>query len=406
MDVEKIRRDIPILNQQIGGRPMVYFDNACMSLRPQAVIDKVTEYYTQLSACAGRSNHRLARKVNEEVENSRKKIQQFIGAKHSQEIIFTRNTTEGINLVAHSLELGANEIVLTSGKEHNSNLVPWLKLAKKIGIKHKVISQNEDNTWNMDNFEAELEKAKGKVKLVGLVQTSNLDGVTFPIKEITKTAHRAGALVLVDAAQSAPHQKINVQDLEVDFLAFSGHKLMGPSGMGVLYGKRELLDKMEGFLVGGDTVEYTTYTDYKHLPLPEKYEAGLQDYAGVMGLGAATDYLAKIDRQALARHEAKLNTIMTEGIKDLTRVHLIGPKEPHLRGGVLSFYVDGADPHQIALLLDQSYGIMVRSGQHCVNSWFNAHQITGSVRASVYLYNTEEEAKYFVQSLKKVMEVV
>jgi cysteine desulfurase / selenocysteine lyase len=402
-DVLKLRQDFPILQKKFEGKSLVYFDNACMSLRPQPVIDEITRYYTELSGCAGRSNHRLAQGVSEAVDVARVKVQKFLHAKFKEEIIFTRNTTEGINLVARSLNLEADDVVLTSGKEHNSNLVPWLKLVKELGIVHKIIPQKQDNSFDMVAFKKLLTK---EVKLVAIVQTSNLDGVTFPIKEIAKLAYKVGALVLVDAAQSAPHQKIDVQDLGADFVAFSGHKLMGPSGMGVLYGKKKHLEKMDGFLVGGDTVEWTTYTGYKHLPIPEKFEAGLQDYAGIMGLGIAVEYLSKIGWENIRQQELKLNTIITEGLEGEKRVRIIGPKDPALRGGIVAFTLDGADPHQIALLLDSTAGIAVRSGQHCVHSWFDAHKIKGSIRASLYVYNTVEEAEYFVESLKKILAVV
>lgn len=404
MDGNLIRQDFPILKKQMDGKPLVYFDNACMSLRPQVVIDEVTRYYTGLSACSGRSNHRLARAVTEVIETSRKKVQGLIRAKHSQEIIFTRNTTEGINLVANSLGLKVGDTVITTDKEHNSNLVPWLKLKRTLGIKHQVIRSNPDNTFNLDEFERVV--TNKKPRLVSVVYTANVDGVTNPIEEIVRVAHKAGALVMVDAAQSIPHQKVDVQKLKVDFLAFSGHKMMGPAGTGVLYGKQELLEKMEGFLVGGDTVEYTTYTDYKHLPIPEKFEAGLQDYAGIMGLGMAVDYLNKIGLEKIHEHEIKLNQIITVGLSEEKRLHVIGPDDPKKRGGIYSFYVDGVDPHQIALMLDNAYGIMVRSGQHCVHSWFHDRGIKGSVRASLYAYNTEAEAEYFVESLKKILIVI
>lgn len=399
-----IRADFPILNKDVNDLKPTYFDNACMSLRPQKVMDSIERYYTDMSACAGRSNHRFARQVTEAVDKARITVKNFIGAKYSQEIIFTRNTTEGINLVANTLGLKAGEVVITSDKEHNSNLVPWLKLKRTMGITHVVVPSHPDNTFNLSAFEKLIDEFKPK--LVSVVHTSNVDGVTNPVEDIVKLAHRNGAMVLVDAAQSVPHRPINVQKLGVDFLVFSGHKMMGPSGMGVLYGKRELLDKMDGFLVGGDTVEYTTYIDYKHLPLPEKFEAGLQDYAGIMGLGTAVEFLSNLGLDNIHQHEIELNTIISEGLADEERVHLIGPHDPKLRGGVFSFTVDGVDVHQIALMLDNAYGIMVRSGQHCVHSWFHDRGIKGSVRASLYAYNTAEEAEYFVESLKKILAIV
>jgi cysteine desulfurase / selenocysteine lyase len=402
--LDALRADFPLLKQTVKGKPLVYFDNSCMSLRPWPVIKTMERYYTDMSACAGRSNHRLARAVTEATEEARKKVAKFIGAKESHEIVFTRNTSEGLNLVAHSLGLKAGDVVVTSDKEHNSNLVPWLKLTKTLGIKHVIVKSREDNTFDMDAFEKVLESIR--VKLVSMVQTSNLDGVTFPIAEITQKAHEAGALMMVDGAQSVPHTKIDVKRLGVDFLAFSGHKMCGPSGMGVLYGKRELLEAMEGFMVGGDTVEYTTYTDYKHLPVPEKFEAGLQDYAGMMGMGAAVEYLEQVGMDNIHKQEVRLNTLISEGLSDEPRIRLIGPEDPAKRAGIFSFAVTGVDPHQISLLLDESYGIMVRSGQHCVHSWCHEHKMPGTVRASVYFYNTEEEALRFVDAVKQILAIV
>jgi cysteine desulfurase/selenocysteine lyase len=218
--------------------------------------------------------------------------------------------------------------------------------------------------------------------------------------------HQVGALVMVDAAQAVPHKQINVSRLNVDFMVFSGHKTLGPSGMGVLYGKRELLEKMDGFMVGGDTVEYTTYTDFKLLPAPEKFEAGLQNYAGIMGMGVACDYLSAIGMRAISDHVKELNQLVTEGLASMKRVRIIGPEDARLRGGISSFYVDGVDPHEISLLLDKSYGILVRSGQHCVHSWFDDRGIPGSVRASMYLYNTREEAARFVAAVEKVLDIL
>lgn len=404
MNMSSIRSDFPILKQTIHGKPLIYFDNACMSLRPQSVIDAVSHYYTDLSACAGRSNHRLAAKVTQEIDDTRQKVKKFLNASSPAEIIFTRNTTEGLNLVASSLGLKTGDTVVTSDKEHNSNLVPWLKLKRTLGINHQIVVSNADNTFNLNAFSDAL--TTQPVKLVSLVHTSNLDGVTNPMPEIVKLAHEHGALVMVDAAQSAPHQPLDVQKLDVDFLAFSGHKLCGPSGTGVLYGKKKLLESMDGFLVGGDTVAFTTYTDYQHLPLPEKFEAGLQDYAGIIGLGAAIDYLNEVGFDYLKQQELILNSHLTETLSNLPRLHLLGPEDHTLRSGIYSFYVDGADSHQISLLLDESYGIMVRSGQHCVHSWFNAKGIKSSVRASLYFYNTLEEVDRFAAALKSILTII
>ncbi|MFA5995396.1 MAG: aminotransferase class V-fold PLP-dependent enzyme [Patescibacteria group bacterium] len=406
MSLEQLRQDFPMLQQRLNNKPIVYFDNACVSLRPQVVIDAITQYYQEYSACGGRSMHKLGKRVTQECAVARQIIANFIHAQKPEEVIFTRNTTEGINLVARSLNLTAGDVVLTSDKEHNSNLVPWQVLAKQKNIAHKIIPSNPDNTFNLETYQNVLNTHKGKVKLVAIGYTSNLDGVTFPIKDIVKLAHQAGAKVLVDAAQAMLHHRIDVQNLDVDFLAFSGHKMLGPSGMGILYGKYDLLEQLEPFLVGGDTVEYTTYTEHKFLSAPKKFEAGLQDYAGMIGLGTAAKYLESLNYAEINQQEFTINKYITEQISQLPKLHIIGPVEPAQRGSIVSFYVDGVDSHKIALMLDESANIMVRSGQHCVHSWFNAHNIHSSVRVSFSFYNTLAEAELFATQLKKILMVL
>ena len=395
MNIEKIRKDFPILEKEI-----TYMDSACVSLKPRQVVEAINSYYNEFPACAGRSMHRLGTKVNKEIEKSRKAIAKFFNAK-SSEIIFTKNTTEGINLVASSLGLKKGDKVITTDKEHNSNLLPWQKLAKK-GIVHEIIKSNKDNTFNLEEFK---NKIKG-AKLVSVVHTSNLDGVTFPAKEIIKIAHENNALVMLDAAQSAPHKEIDVKKLDADFLACSGHKMLGPSGTGILYGKQHLLENMEPFIVGGDTVSETTYTTAEFEKPPEKFEAGLQDYAGIIGLGEAVNYLKKIGMKNIGNHEQRLNKRITDELLKIEGVSRIGPADSAKRSGIISFNVKGCDHHEIALMLDKSANIMVRSGAHCVHSWFNAHNMKGSVRASVYIYNTEEECDIFIEQLKKIIKIV
>lgn len=387
-----IRQDFPILNQD---KELVYLDNACMTLRPRPVIEAITKYYTEMSACAGRSNHRLANRVSQAVEESRRKISRFVGARRPEEIIFTRNTTEGINLVANSLGLTAGDKVLISDKEHNSNLVPWLRLRDNLGIEVEIV---RDGQWQA--------AITDEVKLVSVVMTSNLDGSTNPIKEIAKMTHQVGGLILVDAAQGVPHQKVAVTDLDVDFLAFSAHKMCGPSGMGAFYGRFNLLEKLSPFLTGGDTVVKTTYDSYEMLPVPEKFEAGLQDYAGIMGFGAAVDYLSQIGMENIQQHDLQLNQLLTIGLNQFDRIKLLGPESAKARGGVAAFTIEGADHHQVALMLDQLGKVAVRSGQHCVHSWFSDHKIAGSVRASVYFYNTTSDVEKFLETLTKVMRIV
>jgi len=401
IDVQRIRQDFPLLRDQ--QKPLVYFDNACMSMRPSEVISAIRTYYETMPACAGRSNHHLAVLVSQAVDESRVAVKNFVHAKKKEEIIFTRNTSEGLNLLARSLHLKHGDVVVVSDKEHNSNLVPWLYLHTTLGIEVRIVPSTTTNEADLSNWERAL---TGNVKAVSLVYTSNLDGVTNPVKEITKMAHKIRAVVIVDAAQAAPHQVIDVQDLDVDFLVFSAHKLCGPSGMGVLYGKYALLDALEPFMVGGDTVERTSYTSYTLLPVPERFEAGLQDYAGIMGTKAAVDYLSRIGLSHIHDHEVSLNMLLTKGLSEMSRVHIIGPQEAAKRSGIASFTVDGADHHQIALMLDKVGNVCVRSGQHCVHSWFTDRKIAGSVRASLYFYNTTEEVSIFLDTLRKVLAVL
>lgn len=401
LNIEKIRQDFPVLAKP---KPPIYFDNACVTLKPKQVIAAINRYYNEFPACGGRSLHRMGRMVTEEVEKARVAVQKFFGAKNPKEIVFTKNTTEGINLVAHSLGLKAGDTVLTTDKEHNSNLLPWQVLAKEKGIRHIIVPSRPDNTFDLLAFAKALENKN--VKLVSMVHTSNLDGVTIPAKEIIEHAHDAGALVLLDAAQSAPHREIDVRKLDVDFLACSGHKMLGPSGTGILYGKYHLLEQLSPFMVGGDTVIDTTYTSATMEKPPERFEAGLQDYAGIIGLAEAARYLSAVGLKNIAAHEVELNKRITEGTKNVAGLKIIGPVDPALRSGIFSFNIAGMDPHDIAMLLDRSANIAIRSGAHCVHSWFNAHGIKGSARASMYLYNTPAECDMFVSELAKIAKFI
>ncbi|MCX6820402.1 MAG: cysteine desulfurase [Candidatus Aenigmarchaeota archaeon] len=403
MDVEKIRADIPALQQKFNGKPVIYFDNACMSLRPRQMVEAMDEYYYKYPGCAGRSIHKFGTMVTDKYDAARKRMAKFIGAKDEREIVFTRNTTEGINIVAQSFGLQKGDAVITSDREHNSNLLPWQVLAKRAGIEHSIVYSNEsDGTFDLGEFERRVKMLGDRLKLVSVVHTSNLDGYTLPAKEIIDISHSAGALVMLDGAQSVPHKRIDVRKLDADFLAFSGHKMMGPSGIGVLYGKYEQLDKLQPFLVGGDTVQDTTYDTCIFLHPPERFEAGLQNYAGAIGLAAAADYLDGHGFDEAEKHEIELNRVITDGISGIKGLTILGPQDPKLRSGVISFNIEGMFPHDIAIMLDDTANIMIRSGAHCVHSWFNAHVIRGSARASLYMYNTKDEASTFVEKLKEI----
>jgi cysteine desulfurase/selenocysteine lyase len=400
VDVKGIREDFPLLAKEIYGKPIVYFDSACMTLKPNQVIDSMNYYYNELSSCGGRSVHKLGTEVTIKCDSARDRIKSFFNAKRAEEIIFTRNTTEGINLVARCLDFKKGDVVLTTDREHNSNMAPWHLMKELAGIRNEIVRSNTDNTFD---FEAFQERMGPDVKLVSMVHTSNLEGYTIPAQEIIKIAHENGALVMLDGSQSAAHTPVDVQALDVDFFSCSLHKMCGPTGMGVLFGKYDLLEKMPPFIVGGDTVAETTYDSTVYLDPPKRFEGGLQNYAGIIGSGAAVEYLSNIGMDNIHEHEVKLNDIITSGLGELSNLHILGPAEPTMRGGVVSFWVDDMDPHDIAMILDEVANIMIRSGLHCAHSWFREHGINGSARASVYLYNTEDEAKTFVDTLKDVV---
>ncbi|MBD3259334.1 aminotransferase class V-fold PLP-dependent enzyme [Candidatus Woesearchaeota archaeon] len=390
-NVEKIRRDFPILQKLIKGRPVIYFDNACQSLRPVQVIEKINQYYNDFPACGERSHHKLGKQVDSAVAESRKTLRKFFNAKNDKEVVFTKNTTEALNLVINGLGLKQGDSVMSSDKEHNSNLLPLQFLSKK-GVNYK-----QFEFGNIDDFQEKLDK---ETKLVSVVHVSNMDGTVNPVKEIIKIAHDNGSLVLLDGAQSAPHKEINFKKLGCDFFAASGHKMLGPSGTGVLLAKEKLLEQLNPLIVGGSTVNETTYTTYEFEEIPHRFEAGLQNYAGIMGLAEAARYLERTGLKRIEKHEQNLNRIATEGLKD--KVDILGPEDAEKRSGIFSFNIKKMGPHDIAIIMDQGANIMMRSGAHCDHSWFNAHNMSGSARASFYLYNTEEEIRAFIKEINKI----
>ncbi len=400
MDIQKLREDFPVLKQTVNGKPVVYFDNACMSLKPRQVTQKMLEYYEQYTACAGRSNHTFSRVCEEKYQEARKTLAKFLNAKKPEEVVFTRNTTEGLNLVANSLNLQKGDVVVSSDREHNSNLIPWQVLKERKWIEHRIVKSKPDFSFDLEAFKQAMDK---NVKLVSMVWTSNIDGYTLPVKEIIKISHDFGALVMLDGAQAVPHSKTDVRKLDMDFLSFSGHKMLGPTGTGILYGKFDLLDKrLQTFMVGGETVEFTTYDTHKFLKPPEKFEAGLQDYAGMIGLGEAARYLERQGPENVERYEVMLNKSISERIGQIPNLQRVGYCNPELNGGIISFNIRGMKYHDVSLMLDRNHGIAIRSGQHCAHSWFKGHGIEGSARASLYLYNTKEEADIFVEALQKI----
>ena len=410
IEFKELRKDFPFLERKINEQPIIYFDNACMSIRPKQVLKKMEEYYYKYSGCAGRSNHQISKEAEEAVDEARGRIANFFGAK-KEAVIFTKNCTEAINLVANSFPFKNGEVVLTSDKEHNSNLIPWLKLQKKWLIKHDVIHSGPKNEFSLDELIKKLNQHKDKVKLVSVVYTSNLDGVTNPVKDIIRLAHKHNAKVLLDCAQAVMHQEINIKKLEADFIALSGHKMLGPNGIGVLISTPENLALLDQFMVGGETVQDSSYDDYVPEKIPERFEAGLQNYPGIIGFGEAIKYLDNIGINNIKKHLYELNEAATRGLSENKKVKILGPKEAEKRGGVVSFIIEGKKVHEVSLLLNNPHNIMVRSGRHCVHSWFNAENNKnstfkeGTVRASFGLYNTLEEVKEFVSAVKKISEL-
>ena len=396
------RDDFPTLR---GDHAPAYLDNACVTLKPQSVIDAITRYYTETPGCGGRSVHRFGTAVSKSVSEARTKLGSFLNAPSPNEIVFTRNATHSINQIAHGMTWSKGDVVLTTDREHNSNLVPWLQLEQEQGIDHRVVASHEDNTFDMEAFEAACSDAGDRLKMVAMSHVGNLDGIEIPIAEITKVAHDHGALVAIDGAQSTPHMNVDVQALDIDFLSFSIHKMCGPSGMGGLWGRYELLDSLRSIQSGGQTVQTAHYDSVKWAAPPSRFEGGLGNFAGMIASGKAIEYLSNLNMDDVHEHEIKLNQIITQRIKHLDAIEIIGPEDASKRGGICSILMGELPSHDIALLLDEAAGVMVRSGQHCVHSWFNDRGIeNGSLRASAYFYNTEEEAKLFADTFCEAVE--
>ncbi len=411
-NLSKYREDFPVLKRQIKNKPIIYLDNACMSLRPHQVIEKSNEYYEQFPGCAGRSNHQIAQEVEKATQEARKKIAEFFGAESAKCVVFTKNCTEAINLVANGMRFQKGDVILTSDKEHNSNLLPWLKLQNAGIIKHDFVESAPENEFSLENLEKKLRHHGGKVKLVAVVYTSNLDGVTAPVKEIVKLAREFGAKVLFDCAQAAQHHEIKLKKLGADFIAVSSHKLCGPNGVGALISTEKNLELLNQFIVGGETVKDSSL-DGSYVPesIPERFEAGLQNYPGIMGFGAALGYLEKVGIDNIQKHLLKLNEQATIGLSDVKGLQVLGPQLAAKRSGIYSFVLEGKKVHEVSLLLNNLHNIMVRSGAHCVHSWFNKPEQQrsvfkdGTVRASFGFYNTLEEVDTFVRAVKEISEL-
>ncbi|MEM2944457.1 MAG: cysteine desulfurase [Methanomassiliicoccales archaeon] len=398
MDAYKIRRDFPVFSG--GSDDPVYLDNACQTLRPRQVINASNEYYYRFPACSGRSVHHFATEVSIRVEESRERIAKFIGCPHPNEIIFTKNCTEALNLVAKGLKLKNEDIVLISDIEHNSNYIPWLQLEQQRGIKRKIIPTTREGIFDIEVFKNLMSR---KVKVVSFAHANNVTGTSIPAKEIAEIAHDYGAVVVFDGAQAAPHMPLNITELDADFYAFSMHKMLGPAGVGVLFGKEELLENLDPLVVGGGSIDRVTASEVYYLSLPEKLESGLLNYSGIIGSGAAIEYLERIGMDEICSHVQMLNRHVTEILKNNDRIDIIGPADYKLRGNIFSFNVKGLTPHDVAMILDQMKGVMVRSGMHCSHIFFINRQIDGCVRASFYVYNTVEDCEILIKTLQQAI---
>lgn len=400
-DVKRVRQDFPILEREVHpGVKLAYLDSAATSQKPESVIQAMDNYYRLSNANIHRGVHTLAEEATAMYESARMRIASFVGAKSNREIIYTRNTTEAINLVAYSWarsNLKAGDIVILTEMEHHSNLVPWQILSAEKNVRLEFIPVTEEGLLDLNAYQSLLEL---KPRLVSFTHMSNVLGTINPAKEIIRLAHHAGAVTLVDAAQSVPHFEVNVQELDADFVAFSGHKMCGPTGIGILYGKQALLDAMPPFMGGGDMIRKVFLRTFVPNELPHKFEAGTPAIAEAIGLGAAIDYLCNVDMAVIAAHEQHITSYAMENLSEISGLHLLGPGIAH-RGGVVAFTLDGIHPHDVAQILDED-GIAVRAGHHCAMPLHDKFNIPASTRASFYLYTTEAEIDLLVNGLEKV----
>ncbi len=401
-DIEKIRADYPILKTVVHGKPLCYLDNAATTQKPQAVIDKLVEYYSTMNANIHRGVHYLSELSTKEFEDSRIKIKNFINAKSEKEIIFTKGTTDSLNLAATAFDRGklksGDEIIIT-GMEHHSNIVPWQLIAKDKNIKLRVVPITDTGEIIFEEFEKMINE---KTKLVSVVYVSNSLGTVNPVEKIIKTAHRYNLPVILDAAQAIQHLSIDVQKLDCDMLAFSGHKIYGPTGIGVLYGKEKLLNELPPYQGGGDMISKVTFEETTFNSLPYKFEAGTSNIADAIGLGTAIDYISGTGINAIAKHEGELLAYTTERISELPEVKIIGQAKE--KSSVLSFVIDNIHPHDVGTFLDFE-GVAVRTGHHCTQPVMDRYCIPATTRASFAMYNTKEEVGILINSLKKVIEV-
>ena len=399
IDVERIRRDFPILGREVYGKPLVYLDNAATTQKPQCVIDAISEAYCNVNANVHRGIHFLSQQATDMMEAARDKVRQFIGAGSTEEIIFTRGTTESMNLLASSFAqafLKEGDEVIISGMEHHSNIVPWQIQAGKYGFKLRIIPVTDLGELDMDAFSAML---SDKTKLVSITHVSNVLGTVNPVSEIISKAHSHGIPVAVDGAQSVPHIKVNVKELGADFYAFSGHKIYGPTGIGVLYGRKELLEKMPPYQGGGEMIKRVTFEKTTYNELPYKFEAGTPDYVGSIALATALDYVQAIGLDAIAQYESELCDYAIGRLSEIPGMRIIG-NAAH-RSAVISFLVGNIHPSDMGTLLDR-LGIAVRTGHHCAEPLMDRMGIPGTVRASFSFYNTKAEIDSLTAGIERV----
>ncbi len=401
-DVQKIRKDFPILSMKVHGKPLCYLDNAATTQKPQAVIDKLNEYYTSVNANIHRGVHYLSELATKQFEDARGKVKNFINAADEKEIIFTKGTTESINLIAHSYGRGflkeGDEIII-SGMEHHSNIVPWQILAEDKKLNLRVIPISDNGELILDKYK---DLFNPKTKLVSVVYVSNSLGTVNPVEEIISTAHRHNVPVLIDGAQAIQHLKVDVQKLDCDFFAFSGHKIYGPTGIGVLYGKKSLLEKMPPFMGGGDMISKVTFERTSYNELPYKFEAGTSNIADAIALGTALDYVSSLGIDSIAAHETELLNYATERLLEVPGLKIIGNAKN--KSSVISFVFENIHPHDVGTFLDFE-GIAVRTGHHCTQPVMDRYCIPATSRASLALYNTKEEIDILYGGLKKIIEV-
>ncbi|GGN61889.1 cysteine desulfurase [Oceanobacillus indicireducens] len=400
MDVRAIKEQFPILGQEVNGHPLVYLDSSATSQKPVSVIEAVAKYYRETNSNVHRGVHTLGTRATDQYEGAREKVRAFINAKSTAEVIFTRGTTTAINTIAWSYARAnlkeGDEIVITP-MEHHSNIIPWQQAAKATGATLKYIPLQEDGTVSLEDAR---ETITPNTKIVAIAHVSNVLGTINPIKEITKIAHENNAVIVVDGAQGAPHMQVDVQDLDVDFYAFSGHKMCAPTGIGVLYGKRELLENMEPVEFGGEMIDFVNLYDSTWKELPWKFEAGTPIIAGAIGLGAAIDFLNEVGLDNILEHEKKLAAYAIDKLREVNGITIYGPKE---RAALVTFNLGEVHPHDTATVLDAE-GIAVRAGHHCAQPLMKWLDVTATARASFYLYNTEEDVDRLVEGLLKAKE--